>query len=199
MYIDLTREIVNNLPVFPGDKAVSIKKTHSLSKDGYRNFRIDTEMHIGTHIDSPMHITDSTTYLSEYSINTFFGNGITVDINSNPEIYKSKINKETFVLFDTGMDSKFGKDEYFENYPILCEDWVNLIIAKKVKGVGFDSPSPDKYPFEIHKKLLKNGIFIIENLTNIRQIEKNKIFELIVLHLKTRTDGAPVRAVAKIE
>jgi len=47
----------------------------------------------------------------------------------------------------------------------------DFFVEKKIKLLGMDLPSPDKYPFRIHKKLLENNILIIENLTNLSELQ----------------------------
>ena len=50
------------------------------------------------------------------------------------------------------------------------ENLVNNIIKQKPKMVMLDIPSPDKYPYNTHKQLLKNDILIVENVINMRQL-----------------------------
>jgi kynurenine formamidase len=64
--------------------------------------------------------------------------------------------------------------------------------------VGMDMPSPDKYPFEIHKLLFDNGIYIIENLMNLDKLLGIKKFEVIALPLKIKADSSIARVVAKV-
>lgn len=49
----------------------------------------------------------------------------------------------------------------------------------------------------VHKILLKNDILIIENLTNVEELE-GKEFKIHALPLKLQLDGAPARVVAEI-
>ena len=51
-YIDLSHEIKNNMPVYPGDIDVNLTKEKDFNKDGYNMYSLYTEMHAGTHIDA---------------------------------------------------------------------------------------------------------------------------------------------------
>jgi len=61
-----------------------------------------------------------------------------------------------------------------------------------------DLPSPDKYPFEIYKKLLNNDILIIENMTNISKLLTVNKFDIIAFPLKIKAEASMTRVVAKI-
>ncbi len=64
--------------------------------------------------------------------------------------------------------------------------------------VGFDSPSPDRTPFVIHKLLLGQEILILENLCNLEKLLGVTGFEVVALPAKFRSDSAPVRVVARV-
>ena len=64
--------------------------------------------------------------------------------------------------------------------------------------VGVDTPSPDLAPFPIHKLLLCQRNFIIENLTNLTSLLSTPSFDIIALPIKFAADGAPARIIAKI-
>lgn len=59
-------------------------------------------------------------------------------------------------------------------------------------------PSPDKYPFEAHKLLLKNNIYIMENLTNLDKLLEAQGFEVIAFQLKIRADSSMTRSIARV-
>jgi kynurenine formamidase len=198
MYLDLTREITDDLPVFPGDEQILIKHIKSLEMDGYNSYSIYSGNHIGTHIDTPMHMIDSNRFLSEYPIENFIGTALVVDINSTPD---EKINcgdNFKFLLFKTGMDHLFGSQTYYDDYPTLPDYWVDFVIKHKIPFIGLDSPSPDHYPYNIHKRLMREGVLIIENLTKLDHLPMEKEFKLMALPLKVRCDGAPIRVVAEL-
>ena len=63
----------------------------------------------------------------------------------------------------------------------------------------FDIPTPDDFPFPIHKKLLKNDILIVENVCNMKCLEEKK-FKVYALPLNFKEfDGSPCRAFAEVE
>ncbi|MFW6281647.1 MAG: hypothetical protein ACOC1O_02480 [bacterium] len=62
-----------------------------------------------------------------------------------------------------------------------------------------DLPSPDKYPFEIHKILFDNNILLIENLTNLSCLLSVSDFEIIAFPLKIKAEASIARVVARIK
>jgi kynurenine formamidase len=67
--IDLTHTLIDKMPVYPGDMIPVLEKYKNIEDDEYNNFRISMSMHAGTHIDGPMHMTPSKTFLSDIDIN----------------------------------------------------------------------------------------------------------------------------------
>jgi len=59
-----------------------------------------------------------------------------------------------------------------------------------------DSPSPDNYPFSVHKILLSNDVLIIEMLTNLDKLIGVSEFNVIALPPKFDTAGSFTRVVA---
>lgn len=200
-YIDLSYEIESNMPIYPGDGEVSLDFTKNYEEDGYTYSILKTGMHVGTHIDCPMHITEDKKYISEFTLDNFIGDGVILDVRGETEIilkeeYNYILEDKEIVILRTGYEKYYGKNEYYENHPIISEELVQLFINKNIRMVGFDMPSPDRYPFHIHKNLLRNGIFILENLCNLDKINKEESFKIIAFPLKIKGEGSLVRAVA---
>ncbi len=201
--IDLSHEITDKMPVHPEDRPLKLYRNKTLYADGYNNHRLEAGMHTGTHLDGPMHMTESREYISNISVDHFYGTGKLFDVRNKMCIsykneYDDQINENDIVLFYTAWDRHFGKDEYYENYPVIDEEFAAFLVNREVKIVGIDSPSPDKEPYPVHTILLKNSICIIENLTNFDTLSNCNHFEVIAFPLKIRADASFVRVVAKV-
>jgi kynurenine formamidase len=201
--IDLSYIIEDNMPVYPGDSVTSLKQVKVLQEDFYNNYRLDISMHSGTHIDSPMHLTESKEYIYEMPLETFIGNGCIIDVRNQPIIrekpeYKESIKENSIVLLYTGWDEEYGKNFYYDNHPIVDISLSKLLIEKNIKMLGIDMPSPDRYPFETHKLLFKNNICIMENLRNLDKLLGVPSFEVIAFPLKMRADSSMARVIARV-
>jgi kynurenine formamidase len=201
--VDLSHTFSVSMPTFPGDDKATIVEVATIKKDGYTNHNLKSGMHVGTHVDAPLHFISEGKCISDISIDRFYGDGVLIDVRGKPVIdidclENIKIEKDDHVLFFTGHDQYYGAHDYFLDHPVITEKLAQYLIDKKIKMVGVDMPSPDKYPFAVHKLLLKQDILIIENLTNLKALV-NKEFELFAFPIKFETDAAFVRTIAKIK
>lgn len=169
--IDLTLELYDQMPVYPGDPEVLIKEIHTLDREGWnlRNLTITT--HTGTHVNVPYHMVKDGKKLEEYELKSFFGKA---------------------VVYREGMefDSNFGV--IFTNRNIdrgLAES----LIENPPKFIGLSSKF--EFDVEIERMLLKKGIISFENLANTEKLPSEFTFYGLPLNIKG-SDGSPVRAFA---
>lgn len=101
-------------------------------------------------------------------------------------------------MISTYWEDKKDNDEYLRSNPGLSIDAAEYLVEKRINLVGIDTPSIDAAideGFNAHHILLKNGVLIVENLCNLKDLPDR--FKLIVLPLKLRgATGSPVRAIA---
>lgn len=203
-YIDLTHTIVDNMPVFPGDPAMTLKQVSSVEANGFTDHLLATNMHVATHIDAPLHMIAGGKRISEIPLDQFVGTGVLVDVRRKSEITSDvlkdkKLDKHTIVLLLSGYSKHYKTPEYDQNYPRISLDFAEELVSRNVKILGLDFINPDTdESFPVHKKLLGNDILIIENLTNLEGLLKIQTFEVIAIPLKLHTDASPVRVVAKV-
>ncbi len=201
-YIDLSHTITPDLPGWPNDPPFELKQ---IVKYGFIVDNIlQTGMHIGTHIDSAQHMIVGGKSLSQYPPEKFIGRGVLIDARNKETIdvdllEDSDIQPNDIVFVLTSCDKKFGTAAYFEEYPVFTEAFAKKLVEKGVKIVGMDSPTPDRYPFPIHKILLAHDILIIEMLTNLDKLLNIPHFNIIALPPKFDTAGAFLRVIASIK
>ncbi len=202
-YIDLTHTFNSNMPVYPGDPKAELTQ---ISKDGIVDHEIKSGMHVGTHMDAPLHMIKNGKKLSQFPIEKFIGNGVLIDARTKEKIDvdlldEVRIKDKDVVLILTGFGVKFRKkpEEYYNKYPEITEDLAKKLVNLGAKIVGMDTPSPDRAPYNIHKILLSKEILIIENLTNLEALVGIKRFEIIALPAKLDTEAAMVRVIARID
>lgn len=199
--IDLSQTIASNMPVYPGDEATELVQTRFLTQDLHNNHRLTINMHAGTHVDTPMHMLPGD-YVSELPLEPYIGRGCLLDVRNQPCIqwqpeYEQIIKPGSIVLLYTGHDIWYGSDRYYHNHPCVAPDFCQHLVQKQIKMLGVDMPSPDAPPHPVHKQLLANGIYILENLTNLGQLLTLPQFEIIALPLKLKADSSPVRTIAR--
>jgi len=201
--IDLTHTFNKSMPVYPGDPEPKLEQITTLAKDGYTDSLITSVMHVGTHMDAPLHMIEDGKTMDQMPISTFFGKGILIDARGQKKIDTALLDGKEFaeefiILIYTGFGEKYRTKDYFENIPQVTEAFAQEMVKRKVKIVGMDILGPDEPPFPTHKILLGHEILIIENLTNLDKLLHVSSFEIMALPMKLQADAAPVRVVAKI-
>ena len=151
-YIDLSYEIEHQMAVYPGDEELKLYRHRFLNRDYYNDTKLETGMHVGTHIDAPSHLLNKDRFICDYPVEKFIGNGCLLDVRNEEIIklkdeYLDKVQEGDIVLLYTGYDEFFGTDKYFENHPIVDEKLAQFFVDRGVKLIGIDMPSPDQYPF----------------------------------------------------
>jgi len=198
--IDLTMDIDDRTPVFPGDPKQVIKQVATIKENGWNEKRLAFNSHFSTHIDAPIHMVENGKNLTDFPVEKFIGEATVIDV-SNQKIIEPNLNsvqEDDIVFFYTGQTEKMYSEDFFKDNPVISEKTAQLLVEKNIKIVGLDSLSPDAEPFEIHKIFLRNNILIVENLVNLKEL-CGKRFECIILPLKIKdADGAPCRVIAKV-
>ncbi|NMB00749.1 MAG: cyclase family protein [Firmicutes bacterium] len=200
--VDLSHPFLNETPAYPGDEPTSLVQRCSVERDGYASFALRTGLHAGTHLDAPLHFIAGGKMVKDLPLDTLVGRGRLLDVRTESIIrYKSEYTRlvETgdIVLLWTNHDSKFGTADYYSEHPIAHGDLVDFFLERKVKMIGMDLPSPERPPFELHKRILGAGIPLIENLTNLGGLVGMGKFEILAFPLKIASEACPVRVVAR--
>ncbi|MGA2736154.1 MAG: cyclase family protein [Bryobacteraceae bacterium] len=207
--VDLSQPVDAGTPVFPGDGPVRV----TLSGESSVNVsRIDFSVHTGTHMDAPYHFFNGAETIDQVALNRCVGPARIIDLrdlrdlrNVGPEreIRREHIERRRATtlrahaaILQTGWSRQWGTPGYFSDHPCLAGDAAQFLVDCGVQLVGVDMPSVDCAPYPAHRILLRAGVPIVENLTNLEGIGAGP-FQLVVLPLKlTGRDGSPVRAVA---
>ena len=202
--IDISHILNEDTPIYPGDYRTALQKHKSIEKDQYCSYLLSSCLHTGTHIDMPMHLVNDNRFVADFSLDHFVGKGVLLDVRGEMLIrmkpcYEEMITNGCVVLLYTGFDKLYHTKEYFSNHPVVSAELVSFLLSKNIKMLGIDMPSPDYSPYTLHKELLSNGIFLLENLTNLHNVHGANNFEVIALPLKISAEASFVRAVCQIE
>lgn len=204
-YIDLSHTFVDNMPAFPGDPATMLKQKTSIAKEGYTDHQLTTMMHVGTHMDAPLHMIEGGKYMSEIPVEHFVGPGLLIDVRGQKTVdadllRELKIPSGGIALVLTGMDKKYKTPGYETEYSPLTEDLARAMVDAGVKIVGLDFINPDnEETYPVHKILLSKEVLIIENLTNLESLVGVQSFDVFAFPMKLHAEAAPVRVVARVK
>ena len=200
-WADLSHPVCADMPVYPGDAAIHLKKSKALPSDGYTGYTLCSGMHVGTHVDAPMHLLPAEETIARYPLSSFCGRGILFDVRGADQIdipkNHDRILAGDIVLLYTGTDRLYGNAEYYTAHPVVTEVFSRLLSERGIRMLGMDMPSPDKPPFPVHRQLLSRGIFVLENLTGLAQLLPWDDFEVFAIPLKIEAEASLVRAFAR--
>lgn len=203
-YIDLTLLVDENYLEYPGDIPFEMTDELTYPKDKTNIKRLHTNMHIGTHIDAPLHAINHGKSIDSLNINKLIGKAIVCDASIENNVIKSKsiiqqYDFETKILVIRTNHSKFVNTPKYYQYPTFERDFIDFIKNQKIEVLALDFPSPTYFNeghMELHIDLLNENVIVVENLVHLDQL--NKYVEFIALPLKIKgLDGSLTRCVAR--
>ena len=202
-HIDLTHTISHRMPVFPGEDGPSIIRDILPDDAGYVTHRLESNMHTGTHMDAPFHIKSDLLTIDKFPVDLFSGSAAVINVHGLSNIsmqpaWEPLFRNHKVVLFYSGWSAAWGTDSYYYDYPEFDPEIAESLVNCGVRIAGFDSPSPDKAPFDFHTIFLKNERFLIENLTNLDKLIGKDNITFIAFPLKIEAEASLIRAVAMI-
>ncbi len=219
--IDITQPITNTIPHWPGDPLTEIKSVANSKTDGFNLNSLYIGEHTGTHIGAPNHFVEDAVDVASIKPEQLIVNGIKIDISGqaddNPDYLLQKndildwekanrpIEEKSVVLVQTNWSWLWSQpDKYFGfqngelHFPGVSVKAAEYLVSKNINGIGIDTPGIDGgvgVVFKANKELAANGLYHIENLTNLDNLKSR--FTLMIGALPiTGGTGSPCRIFA---
>ena len=208
--VDLTHELHNGMPVYPGDPSPSFTRVATIQKDHVNLTRLTLGSHTGTHIDAPRHFIPDGISIDQIPPSKLVGEAYIADLSDKPigsgiterdlrRSLEDEVSTDDIVVCYTSCSEHWDDRSLRENYTYLTGDAAEYLVSKKIRAVGIDFLSVEKFnaPDPIaHKTLLRKGVFIIESLSReTRQFVGTRIL-LLCMPIKLQDgDGAPSRVI----
>jgi kynurenine formamidase len=199
--VDLTHPFAEPMPGYPGDPPVKLAPIAEM--EGCPLYQVTTGMHVGTHMDAPLHLLPSGATIADLPLAKCVGRGVLIDARGRDVIDGSfltsvALQRGDIVLVLTGFSSRFHQPAYYRDYPEVSASFADALVAAGASILGLDTPSPDRAPYQIHHTLLAAGVLIVENLTNLETLLHAPEFEVIALPVKFQAEAAPARVIERI-
>jgi kynurenine formamidase len=221
--IDLTHDLQERMPIFPGGIPFSLDPVTRLA-DGYYMNSFTSGEHTGTHMDAPAHFGKGLPTVDEIAPVRLVSQGIMIDARPRAaansdyaltladlvawEKVNGRIPARALVILNTGWHQRWENPDRYLNrdetgkmhFPgFSAEALKHLLRERDVNGVGIDTPSVDpgaSPTLEGHKVMLTGGRYQLENLDNL-DLLPIKGFSVIAAPMKiSRGSGAPARVLA---
>ncbi len=181
------------------DKKPVITVVNDYSKGTSYESRALLDMHVGTHMDAPLHMVEGGSTIDKQDLYKCVTDCKVFDLSHVDEkikmedIEKYEINEGDFIIFKTR--NSFSTEFDFK-FVFISIEVAEFLSKRKIKGVGIDALSVerDQPNHETHDALLRNEIAVLEGLS-LKDIKEGEYF-LISLPLKIKgAEGAPCRAI----
>lgn len=216
--VDLTHNLTPEVPTWDGSCGFEHHMHHDYDPETTYKFRthsINMKEGVGTHIDAPAHCIAGGKTIDQLSLQDLIAPCVTVDVHerahesyslSIPDIEGFEktngiIKPASFVIVRTGWEQFWHDPTKYRNnyhYPSVSAEAAQLLLERKISGLGIDTLSPDRpedgYP--VHAALLGAGKYIVENIANSAVLPPVGSYTL-TLPIKTKNGTeAPVRLIA---
>ncbi len=200
---DISLTIAKDLPVWPGDPKIELKKISKIEDGEEANVtHISACVHIGTHVDAPDHFMGNGQTVENLPLDLLVGSAFVVEMLvdsqvSAVDLQSASIPEGTKRLLIKTSNSQLWADgvtEFKSDFIALEADAAAYLVNQGVEVVGVDylSVAPFADPAPTHRILLEAGVLVIEGL-NLSMIEPGE-YTLMCLPLKiSGSDGAPAR------
>lgn len=194
---DLTMVLEDGLRIYPDSVPFKLTPVSTIAREGYNVNRVEMDEHSGTHVDAPFHFYEKGLSISDIPANMLIGKAVILDLSLRNYRF-IEIDDVEEALSDLGINPGRGwylflKLKTHEEFKVVSESVARYIVDENLNGIGVDSPSPDEYPYPVHKLLLGNGRLIIENLVIPSELT-NTVIDVFVAPLKIRGGtGSPAR------
>lgn len=210
--IDLTR------PLYPGKERFALEISTFQVDEVQPDFNVPKNewyilqewkisSHVGTHIESPYHHLAEGFDVAAIPLERVMGDAVVLDFRNKfageeieirdlPRLEQTVRNGD-IVLIQTGFDLIYNAPDY--DRPYLSLGSIEWLVERGISCVGIDASGIERYKAETqpgHLMLFTAGIPVIEELTNLDKLTRQRIF-FIGLPLPLHgADSCPIRTIA---
>jgi arylformamidase len=200
--IDLSHPFYEGMPQYR-EKWYCSPKVNKLidTATGKPVITLDLTVYSGTHIKAPRFIGPDArsiehilmTELLHYATIVHLGEKRDKDLITYEDLQSFYIKPGDGVVIHTGWSAFWESGQYYIDFPLITSDAAEYLIRdRNIRFLGADTP----FSYEVQEVVLNSDRFLIENLTNLDQINLNRFF-LIALPFNIYSgDAAPARVVA---
>jgi len=204
--IDLT------LTVRHGMRGVEFEQLHTVAEHGWNSRVLHLYSHSGTHMDAPLHFAAGDGTIDRIPLDRCLGPAWVADLaGCEPRALigvadlgpvAGKVRPGDGLLLRTGWSARVDQPQiYRDDLPRISRELAEWCVDRRVRLLGVEPPSvADVNNLEevrvIHRILLGGGVIIVEGLTNLEALRRERVFFGAVPLKIDGGDGCPCRAFA---
>ncbi len=208
--IDVTRELRDGHPTWPGDAPLEIRVNGRIAEGSSVNVgSLSGSLHVGTHVDAPWHYDDDGVRLGGLDLERWLGEALVVDVRGDAPIVTAAALEAAVaaagadapparLLLHTGQSDDWGAT-FPVDFRALDPGAVAWAAAHGVRLLGTDAPSVDPLTSKdlpAHAACAAHDVAILEGLA-LARVARGR-YELLCLPLSLpEADASPARAVLR--
>ncbi len=202
---DISVGISPEIPVWPGDPPVVLERVKSIENGDEANVsRIASGVHVGTHIDAPIHFVEGGATVDAIPLKSLLGRAYVVDLRKADVLDAATLESARIpprtrrLLFKTRNSELWtsGESSFQRDFVAVDASGAEWLVKKGVKLVGVDylSVAPFNDGVATHRILLEAGVVVVEGL-NLARVSKGRYTLYCLPVTLLGSVGAPARAV----
>jgi arylformamidase len=202
---DASLPIREGMVTFPGDPLFSMQPFFERQKGAPFDLALlSLGTHLGTHVDPPAHYLDEGSTVDQIPLDVLIGPGAVLDMRGRARVDRAALEAAWVsgaqrVLLKTDNGPRLLEPTFYEDYVSLTEDGADFLVEQKVRLVGIDYLSIERYRnpgAPVHLTLLRAGILVVEGV-HLLDVPAG-LCEIYCLPLKiVGADGSPARVILK--
>jgi len=191
--IDITKPIEKGRKYYPTlqEPQINYVKHYATGHDHWVS-SILMPLHTATHIDAPAHFYEKGRTIDKIAVDELIGFAQVLDFSSEKVITKGLLTRKNI----TTQIVLFKVNDDIENYTYVSEDAASYLVHKKVKILGTEAPSVDKFgdkTYRVHKLLSMHDVLIVEGLY-LKNVEEGIYLFVCAPLLILGVEASPARA-----
>lgn len=224
--VDLTHTMSPEFPTFFGVPGVELQKQYDLKKDGFNLNWWKLMEHAGTHLDAPIHFSETGATADQIVVGELVVPLAVIDVRKKAEsdpdylmgiedvlVWEKRFKKlppSCCVAMLSGWGTRVGDAAKYTgkdadgalHFPGIAPDLAEWLLKERsVLGLAVDTLSLDNGPskdFKTHHIWLPSGRWGLENVANLEKLSPSEAVLVIGLPKVKGSTGGPVRLIALI-
>jgi arylformamidase len=198
---DVTWPISPTMSVWPGDPPVVLERVASMDRGDRLNLsQLACTVHVGTHVDAPLHFIADGTDVTSLSLDVLIGPARVIELADIAAITAGSLAQLELsgvkrLLFKTS-NASLPRTKFIQDFVAVADDAARWIVEQGVQLVGVDYLSVEQFGGSgtVHRTLLGAGVIVIEGL-DLHDVPPGD-YVLYCLPMKlVGSEGAPARVV----
>lgn len=212
-WLDLSWPLSPDVPHLSSFPPPDIERILCMPDDPFNVTRLSMVVHVGTHVDSPVHFFSDGPALEDVPLTRLMGAGVVwaLDIElegliepEDLEPMRPELEPGDILVLDTGAASYAGTPDY-DRHAALSAEAAAWLVDRDVKLLAVDAPTPEipvprrppGFDWPVHHTLLSDGVLIAEQVVNAGALAGGRA-EFLFLPLNiVGADGAPARVLGR--